>query len=151
MITPLEIENKRFSKQMMNGYNVDDVDSFLDEVTEDYAKIYKENAEYRTKIENASEDLKKYKTIENTLQNTLVIAQTTSEEIKNVANQKAEQIVAEAKVNAEKQVIQLDNEILRKQRELESIKKQFDVYKAKMESLLISQLEILKDMNGEGF
>ena len=43
MITPLDIENKKFSKQMVNGYNVDEVDEFLDELTADYEKIYKEN------------------------------------------------------------------------------------------------------------
>ena len=32
MITPLDIENKKFSKQMMNGYNVEEVDDFLDEL-----------------------------------------------------------------------------------------------------------------------
>ncbi len=39
MITPLDIENKKFSKQMVNGYNVDEVDEFLDEITADYEKI----------------------------------------------------------------------------------------------------------------
>ena len=39
MITPLDIENKKFSKQMMNGYNVEDVDDFLDELVVDYLKI----------------------------------------------------------------------------------------------------------------
>ena len=34
MITPLEIENKKFSKQMMNGYSVEEVDDFLDEFLE---------------------------------------------------------------------------------------------------------------------
>ena len=34
MITPLDIENKKFAKQMMNGYNVDEVDDFLDELEE---------------------------------------------------------------------------------------------------------------------
>ena len=43
MITPLDIENKRFSKQMMNGYSVEEVDDFLDELTADYSKNYKEN------------------------------------------------------------------------------------------------------------
>jgi len=43
MITPLDIENKKFSKQMMNGYSVDEVDDFLDEITEDYGKLYKES------------------------------------------------------------------------------------------------------------
>ena len=36
-----------------------------------------------------------------------------------------------------------------KKKELDDIKKQFDVYKAKMEALLISQLELLKDINKE--
>ena len=41
MITPLEIENKKFAKQMVNGYNVDEVDDFLDEITKDYERLYK--------------------------------------------------------------------------------------------------------------
>ncbi len=36
MYTPLDIENKKFAKQMMNGYSVDEVDEFLDELTVDY-------------------------------------------------------------------------------------------------------------------
>ena len=42
MITPLDIENKKFNKQMMNGYNVDEVDEFLDQVMQDYETNYKE-------------------------------------------------------------------------------------------------------------
>ena len=45
MITPLDIENKRFAKQMMNGYSVEEVDDFLDELTVDYEKIYKQSTE----------------------------------------------------------------------------------------------------------
>ena len=36
MITPLDIENKKFSKQMMNGYSVEEVDEFLDDLTADH-------------------------------------------------------------------------------------------------------------------
>ena len=147
MITPLDIDNKRFSKQMVNGYSVEEVDDFLDELTADYSKNYKEVNELRAKVEELNNSLVQYKTIESTLQNTLVMAQSTAEEVKNVAKQKADQIVDEAKVNAQKQVDELNNEIIMKQKELEDVKKQFDVYKAKMESLLISQLELLKDVN----
>lgn len=149
MITPLEIETKKFAKQMMNGYNVDEVDEFLDELTVDYAKYYKESSELRTKVDELNTNLEQYRAIESTLQSTLIMAQTTAEDIKNVANQKAEQIVVEAKMEAEKQVTQLDSEIFAKKKELDDVRKQFDIYKAKMESLLISQLEILKDVNDE--
>ena len=149
MITPLDIENKRFAKQMVNGYSVEEVDDFLDELTVEYSKNYKEVNELRTKVEELNNNLVQYKTIESTLQNTLVMAQTTAEEVKNVAKQKANQIVDEAKANAQKQVDELNNEILLKQKELDDVKKQFDIYKAKMESLLISQLELIKDINKE--
>ena len=147
MITPLDIENKKFAKQMMNGYCVEEVDDFLDDLTEDYTKNYKEVSELRNKVEELNNSLEHYKSIESTLQNTLVMAQTTAEDIKNVAQKQADQIVSEAKGTAQKRVDALDNEIIAKTKELEDVKKQFDIYKAKMESLLISQLELLKDVN----
>lgn len=147
MITPLDIENKKFSKQMMNGYSVDEVDDFLDELTADYGKAYKESSELRLRIDELERSLLHYKTIEDTLQNTLVMAQTTAEEVKEVARQQADQILREAEGNARKSVDDLSQEILMKKKELEDVKKQFEVYKAKMESLLISQLELLKDIN----
>ena len=147
MITPLDIENKKFSKQMMNGYNVEEVDEFLDQIMHDYETNYKELASMNAKVDELNNALNHYKTIETTLQNTLVMAQSTAEEVKNVARQQAEQIIKEAEGNARKSVDDLGQEILMKKKELEDIKKQFDVYKAKMESLLISQLELLKDIN----
>lgn len=147
MLTPLEIENKKFSKQMVNGYNVDEVDEFLDLITVDYEKMYKENTESRERIEQLNEDLAHYKTIENTLQSTLLMAQSTAEEVKNVAKQQAEQIINDARTSASTEVTRLEQEVAMKKRELEDAQKQFDIYKAKMESLLISQLEMLKEIN----
>ena len=112
MITPLDIENKRFAKQMVNGYSVEEVDDFLDELTIDYSKNYKEVTELRAKVDELNSSLEQYKNIESTLQNTLVMAQTTAEEVKNVAKQKADQIVDEAKANAQKKVDELNNEIV---------------------------------------
>ena len=147
MLTPLDIENKKFSKQMMSGYSVDEVDEFLDEITADYEKLYKESAEAKNKIEDIQEDMAKYKNIENTLNNTLIMAQTAADDVKNLAKQQAEAILNEAQANAKQAVVELEQQIVIKQKELEELQKQFDVYKAKMESLLISQLELLKDIN----
>ena len=158
MITPLDIENKKFNKQMMNGYNVEEVDNFLDEILEDYGKNYKELTAMTTKVEEFNSKLNHYKNIETTLQNTLVMAQTTAEEVKNVAKQQAEQIVDEAtkqaeeivrnsKTSARKTLEDLDRQIDAKQKEFDDLRKQFDIYKAKMESLLSSQAELLKEVN----
>jgi len=160
MITPLDIENKKFSKQMMNGYNVEEVDDFLDEVMADYEANYKELAVLRPKVDELNAALEHYKNIENTLQNTLVMAQSTSEEVKNVAKQQADQIVGDAhreadeiirnaKENALRAVDELEQQIRMKEKQYNDVRKQFDIYKAKMESLLISQSELIREMNQE--
>lgn len=145
MITPLDIENKKFSKKAINGYSTEEVDDFLDELTVAYEKIYKETTDSKQVIENLNAELAKYKAMETTLQNTLVIAQTTAEDVKNVAKQQAEVIITEAQTTAKEELLKLNSEISLKEKELEDLQKQFDIYKAKMESLLISQLELLKD------
>ena len=149
MITPLDIEEKRFSRKRMNGYSVEEVDDFLDELAVDYAKNYKQVSELSAKVEELTKDLAHYKNIEETLQNTLVMAQANAEETKRLAKQQAEQIISEAQSSARQGVEDLKQEIKMKQIELDDVKKQFDIYKAKMESLLISQLELLKDINRE--
>ena len=146
MYTPLDIENKKFAKQIMNGYSVEEVDDFLDELTVDYEKMYKEASENKRRIEELEKSVEHYKTIEGTLQNTLVMAQSAADEVKNIAKQQAEQIVKEAEGSARKSADDLTQTIVLKKKELEDVEKQFDIYKAKMESLLISQLELIKDM-----
>lgn len=158
MITPLDIENKKFNKQMMNGYNVEEVDEFLDQILVDYEKNYKDISTQNAKIEELTNSLNHYKNIETTLQNTLVMAQTTAEEVKNVAKQQSEQIINEAKKqademlsnskeNSKRTLDDLNQQIQMKEKEIDDLKKQFDIYKAKMESLLMSQLELIKDIN----
>ena len=65
----------------------------------------------------------------------------------DVAKQQADQLIKNAEADARQSLAALEQQITIKQRELEETQKQFDVYKAKMESLLISQLELIKDIN----
>ena len=147
MITPLDIENKKFGKQMMNGYNVYEVDDFLDELTVDYEKLYKENSELKKAADELNASMGKYRSIESTLQNTLIMAQSAADEVKNNAKAQADQIVRDAEASARARVEELNSQITIKEKELADITKQLDVYKAKAESLLISKLELLKDIN----
>ena len=147
MYTPLDIENKKFAKQMMNGYSVEEVDNFLDELTLDYEKLYKQSNESENKISELEASIAKYRSLESTLQNTLVMAQSTADEVKKTAQQQPDQIIRDAQSAARAQLMELEQQITIKTKELEEMKKQFDVYKAKMESLLISQLELLKEVN----
>lgn len=144
MLTPLDIENKRFSKTI-KGYNVDEVDDFLDELTIDYEKLYKENSELREQVEKDKKDLEHYKNVEHTLQNTLVMAQTTADDIKSNAQLRADQIIRDAQSEARRATEEITKEEFEIRKRTEELKRQFGVYKAKMEALLISQLELLQD------
>ena len=117
MITPLDIENKKFYKQMVNGYNVEEVDEFLDELMIDYEKLYKENIELKKNAEELHNDVGQYKDIESTLQNTLVIAQKTADEVKKTAEKQAEQIIKDAELTAKEKTAGIENEIMLKVKE----------------------------------
>ena len=148
MLTPLDIENVKFQKAL-KGYNVDQVDDFLDQLSVDYEKIYKENIELKEQIESSKKEIENYRTIEHTLQNTLIMAQTAAEDIKAIAQQKADQIIKDAESNVKDSVNELAKQEFELRIKMEETKKQFDMYKARMEALLISQLELLKDVNDD--
>ncbi|MBQ9313848.1 MAG: DivIVA domain-containing protein [Clostridia bacterium] len=147
MLTPLDIENKTFSKQLMSGYSVEEVRAFMNDLLKDYEKLYKENIEYKDKIDVLNQGIQHYKSIEDTLQNALVVAQGTAESVKQSAKVEADNIIKEAEINALKSVDTINKQVVEKRLQLDDTKKQFDVYKAKMEALLISQLELLKEVN----
>ena len=145
MITPLEIENKRFSRKNINGYNPDEVDDFLDELTKDYELRYNNFNESGDKVDTLRKELDKYKNIEQTLQETLLLAQDTAKSVRENAEVEAKQIIKDADLQARESLAEIEAEIKVKRKELEDLKKQFDVYSAKQESLLLAQLEMLKN------
>lgn len=149
MITPLDIENKKFSKKTFNGYDPEEVDVFLDDLTKDYESLYRQSSENQKVVDDLKSQLEHYKQIETAMQGTLLMAQNAAEEAKNTAKKEAEHIIKEAESKAKESTTGLDSEIKLKKKELDELQKQFDVYKAKMESLLISQLELLKDINND--
>ena len=144
MLTPLDIENKKFAKTL-KGYDVEEVDDFLDQLTEDYEKLYKENAEIKEKMEESNKEIERYKNVEHTLQDTLVMAQSTADELKQNAQVRAEQIIRDAQEGAKKANEEVAKEEFEIRRRIEDLKRQIKVYKAKMEALLISQLELLQE------
>ena len=145
MITPLEIENKRFSRKNINGYNPDEVDDFFDELTKDYELLYKNFNESGDKVENLKRELEKYKNIEKTLQETLILAQDTAKSVRENAEIEAKQIIKEADLEAKESLAEIEAQIKEKRKELEDLRNQFNVYSAKQESLLLAQLEMLKN------
>lgn len=144
MLTPLDLENKRFSKKI-NGYSVDEVDDFLDQVTLEFSKLYKENNEYKAQVEQSKKDLEHYKNVEEAMQKALIMAQSTADDIKDMAQKQADQIIRDAQSEARRSVDDLSQQEIEISKKIDMMKQQYKVFKTKMENQLISQLDLLKD------
>ncbi|GAE87721.1 DivIVA domain-containing protein [Acetivibrio straminisolvens] len=144
--TPNELENLTFKRSVVGGYSEDMVNEVLDKIIEDYTAYIRENIELKDKVAVLNEAILHYKNIEESLQNTLLVAQQTSEEIKKNGYQKAENIIKEAEIKAQKIIDEANQEVLKIRFEYEELKRKLHSYKSKVESLLLSQLEILKPM-----
>ena len=143
MLTPLDIQNKEF-KKAFNGYSMQEVEDFLNLVIDGYEKLFKDNMESKDKITKLEETLNQYKSIENTLQSTLVVAQTAGEQVQKNAEEKAANIIADANNKAKEIIAGSFEEVKKLEYRYEELKRGIDVYTAKMTALLESQLGLLK-------
>jgi cell division initiation protein len=147
-LTPLDIHNKEFSYSF-RGYNVDEVNEFLDQVIKDYEALIKEHKSLEDKVRLLEEKLSHFQNLEETLSKSIIIAQETAEEVKLNARKEAELIIKEAEKNADRII----NESLAKSRkisiEIEELKKRASVYRNRFRTLLEAQLEMLQSNEWE--
>jgi len=141
-LTPLDIHNKEFGRRL-RGYDEDEVNEFLDQVIKDYEALIRENKEMQNQLLTLQEKLNHFSNIEETLSKTIIVAQEAADEVKNNAKKEAQLIVKEAEKNADRII----NESLSKSRkvalEVEELKKQASIYRARFRTLVEAQLELL--------
>ncbi len=137
MLTPLDIDRKEF-RRAIRGYHMDDVESFLLEISESYEELYRENLAAKEKIALLSDAVAQYKSMEETLRNALAVAQKDRDDVKNAAKEEAESIIHQAKAQAEEEISRLSYKYEEMQRSVE-------LYRGKVVSLLNAQLDIIKE------
>ena len=145
MLTPIDIQNVEFEKATF-GYNKSQVEEFVADVARDYEKIYKENIELKDKVSTLNDSLKSYKAMEESLQNTLMFAQNTAEDVKKNANEKADVIISEATVKAQAIIDEAEKRAQQANMRLEALKNEFRSYKAKVESIIDAEKKLLEDI-----
>ncbi|MBI4688460.1 MAG: DivIVA domain-containing protein [Nitrospirae bacterium] len=99
-ITPLDIQQKQFTTKF-RGFDLEEVDSFLELVREEMEELLRENATLRDEVKLLDKQLKDYKNIEETLRNTLMATQQMVEDYKDSARKEAELIKKEAELQSE--------------------------------------------------
>ncbi|MBC8014849.1 MAG: DivIVA domain-containing protein [Sporomusaceae bacterium] len=145
MLTPLDIHNKEFKKSF-RGYNEEDVDEFLDTVIKDYEQLYRENIEIKENLDRLNSKLEHFQHMENTLHNTLIIAQETAEEVKLNAKKTTQLMIREAEIQAQRLLDEASNKVRRMSSEYEGLQKQDQVYRLRVRNLVQAQLELLGEV-----
>lgn len=142
MLTPIDIQNQDFEVKF-RGYDTDEVDDFFDLLAVDYEKLYKENAELKEQLRMMADQMEKYKAMEETLQSSIILAQSASEEIRTNANEKAENILQQAQMQAEEIVKQASTDASMTKNELSALQVEVQQYKAQLKSVCASLIEMI--------
>jgi len=80
-ITVVDIQHKTF-KRALQGYDRTEVDQFLDEIIETLEDDAQQQAALEAEISDLKERISHFKAMEESLQNTLLLAQRTADEVK---------------------------------------------------------------------
>ena len=110
MLTPQEVSTHAFAKAVMGGYNMAMVDEFLDELTDDYTALYKENAALKAKMKVLVEKVEDYRATEDSMRATLLTAQKMADSIVHEAEAKRDEILSQAQADAKARIGQLQQE-----------------------------------------
>ncbi|MBR6646923.1 MAG: DivIVA domain-containing protein [Clostridia bacterium] len=145
MLTPVDIENKEFAKAF-RGYDSIEVDDFMQTLIKDYEKLYRENSSLKEKNAVISETLENYKGMESTMQNAILVAQRTSEDIRQNAHDRADTIIREAEAKAKDIISNAEKRSIDLEKDYTSLQKEMTTFKARMNSLLHTYLRLLEDM-----
>lgn len=124
-IEPNEIKKKDFRKSL-RGYDTAEVDAFLETISMHYEKLLSENKTQAARIKSLLTDIEVYKENEANLQRALIRAQEIADELLENAKTKAQLIIKESELTAQKLKQNIEEELFQKKQELEDLKAQND-------------------------
>ena len=150
MITPIEIQDKEFSRAV-RGYNQDEVDLFLDEIMADYQKLLEENEELKRQLEESKGKLESYKDTEGAVLKTLEAAKSLMNDISASAEKRASILVKNAELDADLKQRQARDNVERLKEEEARLNARVTSMKAKFRSFLESELERFDSLSDDIF
>ena len=137
---------KRFTV-VNEGYNIEEVNRFIDVVIIRLEKLNYENAMLQSKISSLEDRLKEEKVSELKVNEAIMAARDTSDRIKNLAREEANMIVEEARNNANAIVHEASLNAEKTAYEAMLLKKNITVYKNRVKNIIKAQLELAEDLD----
>lgn len=147
MLTPQEVSERAFPKASFGGYNMGQVDEFLDLLTADYTALYNENAVLKNKMKVLVEKVEEYRSTEEAMRKALMTAQRMADELVQEAEQKKAAILQEAEQEAQTKTETIRQEIQAEQFRLSSAQSATAAYIAKVRALHEKELSYLDQLH----
>jgi len=141
-LTPLDIKKQEFKKSM-RGYDAIEVDAFLEMVADEFESLNQEKNNLSDEVLKLKTQLQDYQEVEKTLKETLMHAQESINESREVSKREANMTVREAEVQAEKILAHTKLKLAEMKNELVLIKAQKDSFARRLRHLLESQIELI--------
>lgn len=135
MLTPQEVSERAFPKASFGGYNMGQVDEFLDLLTADYTALYNENAVLKNKMKVLVERVEEYRSTEEAMRKALMTAQRMADDLVREAEQKKAEILAQADAMAREQTASIHKEIEAEQMRLTQAQNATAAYIARVRAL----------------
>src|SRR5580700_7581707 len=142
-ITPVDIQHKTF-KKALQGYDRADVDQFLDEIIETLEDEAQQRAALEAEIADHKERISHFKAMEESLQNTLLLAQRTADEVKASAHKEADLIREQARLAGEREIASYNDSISEVRREQQRAIEASEKARSELRSLLMTHLSLLE-------
>lgn len=145
---------KRFSI-VNNGYNIEEVNNFIDIVIRKLEKLSADNNNYLIQLEQLKKQVannnlnnsnrNSEQEVDRKVTKALLAAQETTDKMKELAKEEANLIIKEAKENANAIVHEALVNAQKTEQENELLKKNYNVYRKKIEALVKAQLELINE------
>ena len=143
-ITPIDIQHKSF-KKALQGYDRAEVDQFLDEIIETLEDDATHQAALQAEIADLRERISHFKAMEESLQNTLLLAQRTADEVKASAHKEADLIKEQARLASEREIATYNDAISDVRREHQRAIEAAEKAKSELRSVLMTHLALLEN------
>lgn len=132
MMTPQEVASHSFAKATLGGYNLAQVDEFLDALTEDYTALYKENTILKNKLKIVSDEVEEHRANEANVSKALLAAQQQADSIIADAEKKREALIGEAEKGAKGRISELEKAVAAEEYRLKKAQESTAAYVKKL-------------------
>ena len=142
-LTPLDIQQQKF-RTKLRGFDVQEVDLFLDQMADAFEALLKENEQLKEEIQRLQAEIQGYKNREDAFKRALLNSQKVIEQMKENAQKSSELIIAEAEVKAEKILNKAHNRLAQLHEDIAELKRQRMQIEVQIGSVIESHTKLLE-------